>query len=568
MNWQQLFMEHILDRGYDYFCNGAIEDLGYKDDVITATVCGTEAYDVEIILQDDAITDMYCSCPYAENGSNCKHMAAVLFEWENDIKDNDRIDNNSVNESQSTENIRVSDRKEKEVDIIVAEADEHTVRKFLTVILRDDEKLYARFKTLISPDISKEDMKRYKRQVELIVHKYLGREHFIGYHEAGNFISEIEEFLCEDVQMMLDDGCYIEAFELTSYIFVTVGNVDMDDSDGGTGNLADSCYAIWNEILEKADEKVRQAMYDWFIAHLNGSIIDYMEEYIEQILMNGFNEDKYLEAKLEFSAQKVIEKRDDSDSWSESYHASQWALKHITIMKDMGKNWSDIEKYCKENWKYSAIRKYYINEHINQKDYEEAITALKESLQMDSIFPGLVRDYSRALKDVYHICGKEVDYKKQLWQLMIKDDAGNVEIFHELKTQYLEEEWINVREKIFGNLPQYAHVERLYKEEKLYDRLLEYVKESSGLYALREFTSVLKAEYPAEILQKYSDEVNKMASRTADRKHYKELVSILRTMLSIKSGEDMVNEIAKHWRMAYGNRPAMMDELSRLYHRQ
>ena len=31
----------------------------------------------------------------------------------------------------------------------------------------------------------------------------------------------------------MDDGCYMEAFELTSHIFVTVGNVDMDDSDGG-----------------------------------------------------------------------------------------------------------------------------------------------------------------------------------------------------------------------------------------------------------------------------------------------------------------------------------------------
>ena len=24
---------------------------------------------------------MYCSCPYALDGRNCKHMAAVLYEW-------------------------------------------------------------------------------------------------------------------------------------------------------------------------------------------------------------------------------------------------------------------------------------------------------------------------------------------------------------------------------------------------------------------------------------------------------------------------------------------------------
>ena len=128
-----------------------------------------------------------------------------------------------------------------------------------------------------------------------------------------------------------------------------------------------------------------KGLYDWFITHLNGFIIDYMEDYIERILMDGFTEDRYLEAKLDFTAQKAMEIRNDSDSWSGSYHASQWALRHILIMKDMGKSWSDIEIYCKENWKYSSIRKYYINEHINQKDYEEAITTLKESLQIGNI---------------------------------------------------------------------------------------------------------------------------------------------------------------------------------------
>ena len=82
-------MEHTLDRGFNYFCFGAVEDLGYKDDVLTATVCGSEAYDVEITFQGDAINDVYCSCPYAESGANCKHIAAVMFVWKNDIKDNE-----------------------------------------------------------------------------------------------------------------------------------------------------------------------------------------------------------------------------------------------------------------------------------------------------------------------------------------------------------------------------------------------------------------------------------------------------------------------------------------------
>lgn len=43
---------------------------------------GTEDYQVEIEIHDDRIQDVFCDCPYAEDGNYCKHMAAVLYEIE------------------------------------------------------------------------------------------------------------------------------------------------------------------------------------------------------------------------------------------------------------------------------------------------------------------------------------------------------------------------------------------------------------------------------------------------------------------------------------------------------
>ena len=142
-----------------------------------------------------------------------------------------------------------------------------------------------------------------------------------------------------------------------------------------------------------------------------------------------------------------------------------------------------------------------------------------------------------------------------------RDSPGNLELFKEVKKLYSEEEWISKREELFKKLPSYAHIERLYKEEKLYDRLLNYVKKSEGMYALQEYGRILQKEYPEEILQKYRTEVEKMAVRTSDRKTYQYLVSLLRSMKKIKGGSKMVEEIVDDWRRRYGNRPAMMDEL-------
>lgn len=61
---------------------------------------------------------MSCSCPYALDGRNCKHMAAVLYEWsENDMDENEEmemIENNDLFEPAYTINAY-----EKKLDAVV-----------------------------------------------------------------------------------------------------------------------------------------------------------------------------------------------------------------------------------------------------------------------------------------------------------------------------------------------------------------------------------------------------------------------------------------------------------------
>lgn len=84
MKWENLFAPHILARGHDYFCDDAVENIEVSEGFVRASVLGTEEYEVEISLINGEVSDMYCSCSYAEGGSSCKHMAAVLYEWSSD----------------------------------------------------------------------------------------------------------------------------------------------------------------------------------------------------------------------------------------------------------------------------------------------------------------------------------------------------------------------------------------------------------------------------------------------------------------------------------------------------
>ena len=82
-DWKELFAPRILQRGLAYYREGAVKMLQRKGDVVNAVVLGRERYRVEIGLKGDEITDWSCDCPYASEGTPCKHMAAVFYGLDN-----------------------------------------------------------------------------------------------------------------------------------------------------------------------------------------------------------------------------------------------------------------------------------------------------------------------------------------------------------------------------------------------------------------------------------------------------------------------------------------------------
>lgn len=268
---------------------------------------------------------------------------------------------------------------------------------------------------------------------------------------------------------------------LNNYIFTLVGKVDMDDSDGGTGVIAEQAYEFWLELLTKVSAEEKREMFRWFTTHFDGSIIDYLEEYMENIIMEEFEEEEYLSQKLTFTEEMIKKSEKESSDWSRNYYVGRWAIYHLNLMEEQKCSREEIEAYCKKYWKNSSIRKYYIDLCLEEKNYDLALKVLDESMSLDKGSIGLIADYSKQKKEIYLIQGNKKAYIKQLKELVLEHQVGNLEVYRELKRQYTEEEWIKQREQLFKKLPPYARIEQFYEEEKLYDRLLDYVLKSSGV---------------------------------------------------------------------------------------
>ena len=100
--------------------------------------------------------------------------------------------------------------------------------------------------------------------------------------------------------------------------------------------------------------------------------------------------------------------------------------------------------------------------------------------------------------------------------------------------------------------------------EQLYEKLIDVLLRSGDKYLLHQFTDILSEKYPEQLLQVYQETVEKQAESKGSRKHYYQIVEELRIMKSITSGDKVVDEIIKRWKVQYKNRSAMLDELSQL----
>ncbi|EDZ53237.1 TPA: SWIM zinc finger family protein [Bacillus cereus] len=70
--------KYTVDKGYEYYEDGHVEDVEIQDKKVFAFVTGNAGnYEVVIDLED--FSESNCECPY-EN--YCKHMAAVVYDMQ------------------------------------------------------------------------------------------------------------------------------------------------------------------------------------------------------------------------------------------------------------------------------------------------------------------------------------------------------------------------------------------------------------------------------------------------------------------------------------------------------
>ena len=534
-NWKSLFRDIILERGYDYYLQGLVEDYQEDDGVINATVCGSDDYEVGIKLINGKINDAYCSCPYAEDGNYCKHMAAVLYEYEEkqEISANAR----SVHADQTVEEI-------------VAAADEQYVRDFLTGVLMGNNLLWQRFR-MDNPNREKRSLSEYEKLVDNIIVDHEDYDGYVDYYAAQNLIDDLLD-LSDDIRAMIERGDYMDVFELSYYICEQIDMTEMDD-DGGISMLFEEMTGFWYEIADSVSPEEKDELFESAVTYLD-SDLNYLGEFIESFIYTAFREPRFIPRIFEWLDNTIKNTNQDT------YAFPIAVLGKLDLMNDLGTRFDRIEKVCDEYWTDHHVRQWLAEQYEKKSEYQKALSIYEESLSLDTKYPGLIYQYHEKLLRLYQKIGNHEKYMEYLWMMVTEDKKSA--LYKELKSQYTAGEWLTEREKVFPHYSPLGQAD-LFCEEKLYDRLWEVIKDQH-INSIMSYEDVLLPKYRKEILNTYITQLNRMAVAAGGRKEYQYWVRILKHMKKIKGGNEMADQIVADWKIRYKNRRAMLDELKNL----
>lgn len=321
----------------------------------------------------------------------------------------------------------------------------------------------------------------------------------------------------------------------------------------------------WKQIIEKSDEQFKEQIRKWFKAHREGFVIDFLEDYIEEILLEMFRTKESIEKEIQ-KLDAMIENRQGNDCgvlYSVRYGTENPILKRIEYMRNMHYTDEEIEEYRLSHRRFFAVRELEIREAVENNDDDQAIQLLLESKCLDKDYQEQLKKYSKQLIDIYQKKNAVEEYQKELKYYLKSFWQHDLTYVRLLKASISDtEQWNRIADELIKDHPYEDFVCKLLYEEKRYEELMDKIEQSFNKTGqLDLYEKVLREKMPERVIRIYTDYLWEAAERANDRKKYQYLMSYLKKISKCAGGEAAARNIADIWKRTYKRRTAMMDEL-------
>ena len=277
MEWKSKFASRIIQRGYEYYYGKLVRGFECNEHKISANVCGSDIYNVVIEMNNNKIIDMECDCPYAMDGHNCKHMAAVLYKYEKEAMIHKGEDND-------------------ELMLLIEKTDRKILNQFLYQICDEYERMYDRLKRITEKNIF--DLKYYKNRMNYLSDDLNEYEE----DEVEDFIDQVIMILKRDVKTVIIQEAYEEAFKILKYLYEYVKDMVLWDYEYKIEEMDEMIYQMWCEILTKVSIDQKRKMFEYFVNYVRKNGDNFI---VEKILEKEFKEKEFIHDRISLIKSKI-----------------------------------------------------------------------------------------------------------------------------------------------------------------------------------------------------------------------------------------------------------------------
>lgn len=544
--WKNYFKPWILERGREYYRDNCVTKLIHTENEIHASVEGSEEYCVDIQLSNGMPVDMFCDCPYADGGENCKHMAAALFAAEakefafDADSDEEQIDS--------------------ECDALWTEAvdqlPEQTLRELLKELAAENGELQERLILLYSGQTPADAVFRWKEDLMEMVWEAEDEHEFVDYQEAYGLMSDMADYMERRLQPMLDAGLVMEAYHLVSTVLVTASDVDMDDSDGGLTVLTARCLDAWRKIFEAASDTQREDLYQLFQVEIGCFEHDFIRDEVEDLFLDLEWDESLQQRNLTMLDYKITGcgKRD--------YRIFRYLEHRETIMRRLGASEEAVICFWKAHIDQPIARERLLEIYM-RSNVEEAVNILNVCKDLDYNAPHKLVQHSETLIRLYQENGMQSQYEEELRFLVLECHYIQVPYLRLLKDVVSVEVWNQIVENILTTAKNWSDRFTVLSFEGQYQLLLDEIRKLSYLRYLLDYEHELKKWSAEQTRDCYVELLKAEMVKASNRKQYWSVIQHLKKISKYPHGKQAAQSLAQYWKAYHNNRPAMKDELKK-----
>ncbi len=566
--FEDLFQPHILKRGEGYYDDGRVQDLEHSGDSWTALVYGSNPYEVSLTLTSDyEITSITCDCPYAEE-DNCKHMAAVLYELQEELGIKDSDGEVSLDwAGQTIEALEALDREQ--------------LLKLLKVLIRQDPDNGMLVRSFIAgsnaPETKETSLDTVRELVETamddLIDLYELTEEPVEAQETAEYHKELIDQAMGYVYAAYDRMEPREVLDLSFAVFFPLAKAYYELEEF-PDELIDPLYEL-PEIMEQV------CTLDDLTDGVRTEYISCFIKQVEKVRAHGMADREVEFLKL---AEHLCRNREHVDLLASCLRSSlKGAASHqvpfltYELLEVLYRLYStymtdeEVTALLEGYIQYPKMRKRLIRRAFDAGRFEdaEALAREGEKLARKKDDERTEIAYIKERCRIYEAAGKPEELKSALSDLyFISKDFDD---FLRYKACFPDDQWKQAAPLFLDQLDDLVQVTsgflmqkyaaRVYIAEEEYGRLLSLVAASP--HELLDYDEILVKEYPDEVYELYAKLILHDASRAWDRAGYRKVCSLITRLKSI-GGVVMAEKVKTYLLVTYSNKPAFKDEVSKV----